>query len=168
VPDPVDTLKVLVEASVAIAGFSGVVVVFGRRAAGEWSLLDRGRLVVLLGTSFAVLFLSLGTLVLLHAGADETTTWRIGSTLWSIVAIQQIVSGARRFARIPRDDSERPTVATPVLLGVTGLLVALNLANVWTLGEFWPFLTSLVWLFGVACFSFARLLLVLGSDGQAA
>ncbi len=37
VPDPNETLYLLVEAAVAIAGFSGVIVVFGRRSEGEWS-----------------------------------------------------------------------------------------------------------------------------------
>jgi hypothetical protein len=36
VPDPVETLRLLVEAAVAIAGFSGVVVVFGQRLAGDY------------------------------------------------------------------------------------------------------------------------------------
>ena len=85
-PDPVDTLILMVEAAVAIAGFTGVVVVFGRRSTGDWSKLELIRIRNLLGTSFSVLFLSLSTLLLLHTGIGPETTWRVGSALWSVSA----------------------------------------------------------------------------------
>lgn len=159
---------ILVEASVAIAGFSGVVVAVGRRATGEWSPLERSRLLNLLSTSFAVLFYSLGALVLLHAGTAETILWRIGSMGWALGATGAIVIVARRLAQIPRGDAERPSTASRVFwLGGTGVFVALSLLNAFTLGDFWPFLASQVWLFGLACMSFSRLLLVLGRGEQA-
>ncbi len=116
-PDPVETLRILVEASVAMAGFSGVVVVFGRRAEREWSQIERARLANLLTTSFSVLFLSLTALVLLHAGTDPKITWRIGSATWSIIATYVVVLTARRAAQGPRDDPELPNAAWIVLRG---------------------------------------------------
>ena len=167
-PDPVETLSILVEAAVAIAGFSGVVVAFGRRAEGDWSQVERARLVLLLSTSFTVLFLSLGALVLLHAGTVPATIWRIGSAIWSVIATYQVVTAARRAARVQRENSELPDVIWIVLLlGATGVFILLSVANVLTIGEFWPFLAALVWLFGLACYSFARLLLVIGGRKQA-
>jgi hypothetical protein len=158
-PDPVETLIVLVEAAVAIAGFSGVVIVFGRRATGEWSRIERARLLNLLLMSFSVLFLSLLTLVLLHAGTAPATTWRIGSGTWSVIAIQRIAVTIRNYARIPQEDPERPGIMVPTsLLGVSAIVVLLSLGNVIALKEFWPFLAALVWLFGLACYSFAQLL----------
>ena len=160
---------ILVEVAVAITGFSGVVVVFGRRAEGEWSQIERERLVNLLTTSFAVLFLSLAALVLLHAGTDPTTTWRIGSAAWSILAVFEIVLNARRAARGSRDDPELPHRAWLVsLLSLSGVFVLLSVANVLTMREFWPFLAALVWLFALACYSFARLLLTIGRSNHAA
>ncbi len=162
-PDPVETLRILVEASVAMAGFSGVVVVFGRRAEREWSQIERARLANLLTTSFSVLFLSLTALVLLHAGTDPKITWRIGSATWSIIATYVVVLTARRAAQGPRDDPERPNAAWIVLLlGLSGAFVLLSVANAVTMSEFWPFLAALVWLFALACYSFTRLLLVAG------
>jgi hypothetical protein len=162
-PDPVETLMILVEASVAMAGFSGVVVVFGRRAEREWSPIERHRLANLLSASFAVLFLSLAALVLLHAGTDPTTTWRIGSAAWSIQATYQIVLTAKLAARASRDGPELPNAAWIVLLlGLTGAFALLSITNAVTMGEFWPFLAALVWLFALACYSFTRLLLVAG------
>jgi hypothetical protein len=154
---------ILVEAAVAMAGFSGVVVVFGRRAERDWSQIERNRLAILLTSSFTVLFLSLAALVLLHADTNPTTTWRIGSAIWSIICIYQMVLGLRRRAQVSRDDPDIPNGAWLVLLfGLAGVFVLLNVANVLTIGAFWPFLAALVYLFGLACYTFTRLLLVAG------
>ena len=159
----------LVEAAVAIAGFSGVVIVFGRRATGEWTRVERARFKNLLLTSFSVLFLSLLALVLLHAGASPPTTWRIGSGIWSAIAIQQVVATIRNYARLPREDPQRPGVEIPIIvLGLTVPVVLLSLGNVLALKEFWPFLAAQVWLFGLACYSFTRLLFSWGHDAQTA
>jgi len=169
-PDPTDTLMILVDAAVAVAGFSGVVVVFGRRSAGAWSKLERTRLVNLLSTSFSVLFFSLGALVLLHAELGHSTTWRIGSVGWSVVSIWQIASVARAYSSLSRTDPDRPHIAVPItLLGLTAVLVVLNLHNAFVgPAEFWPFLAALVWLLALAWYSFAQLLLVASRGAPAA
>ncbi len=169
-PDPTDTLMILVEAAAAVAGFSGVVVVFGRRSAGAWSDLERTRLFNLLFTSFTVLFSSLGALVLLHAELSDSTTWRIGSISWSVLSTWQIASVARAYSSLSRSDPNRPHVAIPVvLLGLTAGLVVLNLYNAFVgTPEFWRFLAALVWLLALAWYSFAQLLLVASRGEQAA
>ena len=168
-PDPVETLNLLVEAAVAVAGFSGVVIVFGRRATGEWSPIERRRFLNLLLTSFTVLFLSLLALVLLHAGTSPATTWRIGSGLWSVIAIQRIVVTIRNYVRTPREDPQRESVmVVTIAQGVSVIVVLLNLGNVLALKEFWPFLTAQVWFFAAACYFFTRLLLSPGRGGRAA
>ena len=160
-PDPVATLMILVEASVAMAGFSGVVVVFGRRTEREWSQVEHARLTLLLTTSFTVLFLSLTALVLLHAGTSPAATWRIGSAAWSIIGTYQVLVAGRRSAQASRGDPELPNAAWIVLLlGLSGAFVLLSVANALTMSEFWPFFAALVWLFGLACYSFTRLILV--------
>lgn len=169
-PEPTDTLMILVEAAAAVAGFSGVVVVFGRRSAGAWSELERVRLFNLLFTSFSVLFFSLGALVLLHAKLGYSTTWRIGSVGWSMLSTWQIATVARAYSTIARSDPNRPHVAIPVvLLGLTAGLVALNLYNAFVgTPEFWRFLAALVWLLALAWYSFAQLLLVASRGEQSA
>jgi len=168
-PDPVETLIVLVEAAVAIAGFSGVVIVFGRRATGEWSRIEHARIRNLLLAALSVLFLSLLTLVLLHAGTAPATTWRIGSGMWSLIAIQRLVVTIRNYARIPKEDPERPGImVNTILFGVSAIIVSLNLGNVFALKEFSPFFAALVWFFAVTCYSFARLLFSQSRGGQAA
>jgi hypothetical protein len=167
-PDPIGTLNILVEAAVAIAGFSGVVVVFGRRATGEWSPVERGRIRNLLVTSFTVLFLSLATLLLLHAGIASETTWRVGSAIWTVIAAHQVILVLRRYHTVRDDPQRASTVAVVLMTGVTLIIITLNIGNALALSQFWPFLTAQVWLFAVACHSFALLLLFQGRGRQAA
>ena len=54
-----ETLRTMAELGIALAGFSGIVAVLGRRLQGEWSSLDRARLLGLLIPSFGVVFFSL-------------------------------------------------------------------------------------------------------------
>jgi len=167
-PDPVETLRILVEASVAIAGFSGVVVVFGRRATEEWSELERSRIRNLLITSFTVLFLSLVALLLLHSGIDSETTWRVGSAAWSVSATYNLILVLRGHRSARGDPQRSSTTSVALVIGTTIIVVGLNLANALVLGRFWPFLTALIWLFAASCYTFARLLLLRRQGGQAA
>lgn len=157
--DPATTLGLLTQVSVSILGFSGVVVVFGRRTSGEWTEIERARLGNLLSTSFAVLFNSLGALVLLNADLDESTVWRIFSPFWAVGSGFMSFAGGRRILRIPLDEPSRPSDAiTFTIIGVSLLLAVVNLTNVF-FGAFWPFMLGQVWLFAVACYSFRRLLI---------
>lgn len=166
-PDPVETLSILVEAAVAIAGFSGVVVVFGHRATGEWSRLERGRIRQLLVTSFTVLFLSLATLLLLHTGIAPETAWRVGSAIWLVIATHQVILVLRAIHTV-RDDPQRASRAVIVLMiGVTLIVILLNIGNVLALRQFWPFLAAQIWLFAIACYMFALLLFLQARHRQA-
>ena len=167
-PDPVETLRILVEASVAIAGFSGVVVVFGRRATGEWSELERTRIRNLLGTSFTVLFLSLVALLLLHSGIEPKTTWRVGSAAWSVSATYNLILVLRGHRSARGDPQRSSTISVVLMIGASVIVLGLNLANALVLGRFWPFLTALIWLFAGACYTFSRLLLLRRQGRQAA
>ncbi len=168
-PDPIETLRLLVEAGIAVAGFSGVVVVFGRRAEGAWSLIERQRLEVLLSSSLSVVFLSFAALVLLHSGVDPVTTWCISSGTWSIIAVFQIALQAHRSARADPDDPELPHRAWRMtLLGLTGAMALLSVANAVFIREFWPFMAALVWLFGLSGYTFVRLLFIVGRGTPAA
>ena len=167
-PEPAETLMLLVEAAVALAGFSGVVVVFGRRSAGEWSELERTRLINLLVSAFSVLFLSLAALLLLHARVAPAITWRIGSGAILLLIVYQSIVLVRRLRSSLPDDPEVSGIRLRVFFSSGHVIVVLlNLANLVVLEEFWPFLAALVWLFGLGCSAFARLLLFMGRGGQA-
>lgn len=167
-PDPVETLGLLVEAAVAIAGFSGVVVVFGRRATGEWSGLERLRIGNLVSASFSVLFLSLAILLLLHIGIAAATTWRAGSAIWTAVAVRQLILVSRIYRTLQKDPQRPRVTMFSLQLSVASVVIALNVWNTLVLGRFWPFFAAQVFLFGVACYSFASLLLIQGRAGRTA
>jgi hypothetical protein len=159
--DPVGTLILVVEASVALAGFSGVVVALGDRAVGDWSKYERTRLTNLLTASFVALFLSLGAIALLHAGVSDSLTWRLASLSWSPIAQGAALVAVRRFLRTPETEPGRPgrTVFLIIQISVSAV-VLLQLFNAVVLAEFWPFLVALIETFGLACYSFVRLLTV--------
>ena len=167
-PEPAATLMILVEAALALAGFSGVVVVFGRRSAGVWSELERTRLINLLVSGFSVLFLSLAALLLLHARVAPAMTWRIGSGAFLLLMVYRIIQVPRRL-RSTSTDPQRPGIGLILFSsGGHAIVILANLGNLVVLGEFWPFLAALVWSFGLGCAIFAQLLLLVKEGGQAA
>lgn len=134
-----DSLALIVGAAVTLAGFSGVVLVLGRRARGKWSALERARIFNLLATTFAALFFSLSALTLLHAGSHVSAETQVA----------------------PATESGRPSFGTVLVLGVfTTLVAGLQIVNVVWLCEFWPVLVALEATLGISCYVFARLLTV--------
>ena len=157
--DHQDLLQTLAEVSVALAGFSGVVTVFGRRHTGEWDPADRLTLSFMLETSLAALFLSLLPLALLAAELSPRSTWIVMSGV--LAAFLVVVDGAAisRYRRLPSDQQIAlgRTLNTASLLGDL-CVVVLQLFNVFSAHEFSPYLIGLIWLlFGCALF-FVRLL----------
>jgi hypothetical protein len=70
----VDFLSTIAQVSVAIAGFSGIVVAIGHRAAGALTAIERLRLVGLLAESFFILALVVTAMILL------TTRWKFSAS----------------------------------------------------------------------------------------
>ena len=71
----------LTEIAVALAGFTGVVVVFGSRSAGSWLPGDRLRLAFLLEASLTAGGFSLLALVLYTSMQSSGNAWAIVSGL---------------------------------------------------------------------------------------
>ena len=78
--EPGETLGIAAQIAVALAGFAGVVVVFGRVSAHEWSPIDKFRLRQLLTNSIFPLALCVANCVWL--AVPQTTEWqRIGNQI---------------------------------------------------------------------------------------
>ena len=73
--DESETLRTIAEIGIALAGFTGVVAVLGRRSRGDWSPLETLRLHILIQTSLLVVFLSFLPILLLRAASAEMA-WR--------------------------------------------------------------------------------------------
>jgi hypothetical protein len=89
--DPSEVLMLIVEASLGLAGFAGVVTAVGQRSVAGLVELQRLNLVNLLAIAFGALFMSLGALALQSAKVDDATIWRI----WSGVGIVPWSSSGR-------------------------------------------------------------------------
>ena len=158
---PEDLLTTLAQLGVAIAGFSGIVVVLAKpetRASANRSLLS-----VLLVASAGVVIWALAPLVMLSAQVSEHTTWLVSSAGWSI---QQALALAQRAYQVRNSPESVPGFALVVPLAIGGLLaLALQLANVVWLAAPWPHLVALVWWVVVSFAIFLRLMHGSASNG---
>jgi hypothetical protein len=147
-----------IEAGIAVAGFSGIVVVLGRRAEGQWSPSDRVRVTLLLQTSFAAVGLSFLALALDGAGMAEPTIWRVGSACYSLYAVLAVLPRVRLFRTMAdTDPSFAPTLANGLVVVVFSV-AALQAYNAVVLGVGWPFALAVIVELVVALAIFVRLL----------
>lgn len=156
---PGDLLQLIVEASLGLAGFAGVVNALAGRGARSLSRLHQMNLVNLLATAFGALFLSLAALAMMVAGIEERTIWRTLSTAGLIVTVYFAI---RSVQAIVAEIGTRAAATSGSVLAIDGpllILCALQIWNTAVLGAFWPFFLLLIALFAIGCFSFTRLLL---------
>ena len=152
-----DLLTTLAQLGVALAGFSGIVVVLGARATGEWSSRERRLLSVLLAASGAVILWSLLPLLLLASQLPERSVWLLSSGSWVIGQLAILALRARQVAQ-DRDvrRQERTFLLAAFLGGVTAL--SLQLVNLVWLGVAWPHLAAVTWHLSLSFLVFVRLL----------
>ncbi len=157
--DSGESLHLIVEASLGLAGFAGVVTALAKRGARELHALHRLNLVNLLATSLGALFLSLGGLALLAAGVEEPLTWRVVSASGLLVTLYFGSKSIRTV--VAAAGTGRRQQSLPALLAINVPLLVVCLVQVWNLvvlAAFWPVFVLLVALFAIGCFSFVRLL----------
>ena len=161
---PGDALGVGAQVAVTLAGFTGIVVVFGRRALHEWSAGDRFRLGLLLTLSIVPLVMCLLGILLLSTGLPSTDAWRACSTIAAILVLGSNGLILRAFVRLDRGEFERVGGNRPlffIFLSVGMLLVALQIYNAVFLGEFWAFFAAVVTTMLICAWQFVRLVLFL-------
>lgn len=130
--DPQSTLAIFSEVAVALAGFSGIVIAFGRRSMDVLSPLEVRRLTNLFILSGLVLFTSLLGIALLHV--DElpaSLLWRIGSAVIVLLGTPWLIWDVVRIRRLEK--AERAEVNPVILItfdSLTVLALALQIANV--------------------------------------
>ncbi len=144
--DPHATFSIFAEVSVALAGFSGIVITFGRRTVSDLSQLELRRLTNLFILSGLALFVSLLGVSLLHLESlAEESLWRVGSAVLFLLAAPWLVWDVLRVRRLEKQ--ERVQV-NPVILITFNLaavaMVILQLVNWLHLAEAWPLFLALV------------------------
>ncbi len=155
--EPTDALFNIVEASLALAGFAGIVSVLDQRSTGHWRSDDRDRIVNLLLATLFPFASSLLALTLIYA--DVASVWRVSSAaLTFILLVWVVVSGlgvlrARQDPMVSVSTSYVATISLSVAASI-----ALQLANVLQFGAFWPYFAGLAVLLCIGASQFARLL----------
>jgi len=147
--EPFDALSLCAEVTIAILGFSGIVVVFDRHSHEDasrnfFSTLFRGTLVPLVVIAVA--------LILDAAALERGDIWRICSAIHAValVAILAYTQPWRR--RVP---ASMPRMWLP-LLGAMAVL-SLSIWNAFSNHSFWPVLTVVWWAIGISLFAFVSL-----------
>ena len=158
-----DTLLSLAEVSLGLAGFAGIVVVFGR-GPGELAPADSFRLLALVGCSLGTLFLSLIPIALGFVGVPEPALWQWSSAMLIAAGVPAHLFA---FARIRRDAAAILEVVPVRLLPVGAFLFLANLiaqiCNALSVGwspNFGVYLFGLLLYLGFAAVQFARMLFV--------
>ena len=162
-----ENLRVIAEVGIAIAGFSGVVVALGRRAAGQESAAWQvGRLWMLLMQSLGATLFAFFPILLETAGLGLSANWRFCNGMLGFFGFG-IIAGVIVTARRSR---HYEVVGWPVLVALLIIAGAISLAQVIqalgafpSIGEF-LYVLGLLWLLAMAGLNFA--LLLLSSPGQ--
>jgi len=154
--NPSDFLSLAVEASIAIIGFSGIVVVLGRKRVGEWDTMDRMQLRALLVAGATPFTMSGLALVLLTTDVALDSVWRVMSvaTFGSIVIF--LPSGIRQVRA--QSPEELKIVQRVVVLSCLAAVILLLVANVIYIAAFWPLAVAIYFEICMALLSFVQLL----------
>lgn len=144
-PEPHDTLSIFAEVSIALTGFSGIVVAFDRRRLVSLSKPERRRLSNLFFQSGMVLTLSLIGISLLHLEiTDPALLWRMGSVLVFLCTTPWLIWDIVKVRRL--NATEKLEVNSYVLYSfnaVTISMLVLQLFNWFAINEAWPFFLAL-------------------------
>jgi hypothetical protein len=164
-PDIHDTLSTFAEISVALAGFSGIVIAFGRRSIGSLSKLEVRRLSNLFLLSGLVLIFSLLGISLLHLNLEDTSILGVwGSATVFLLATPWLIWDVVKVYRLEKVEKAR---VNPLVLFIfnslaVGMLL-LQLANLFLLQALWPFFLAMV-LIVIGAFQQFILLVRMGFD----
>jgi hypothetical protein len=161
--EPGEALTTAAQIAVALAGFAGVVVAFRSSSLHEWSLLDKFRLWLLLGSALVPLFSCLFGMLLLTIKPAPFPIWRwcSGFSLL-LICIFGFLSRRRQSelgsAVIKEMGGYRYLFYVIAIVGMAvGLLQAYNSV---VSGVFWLFYAAIMFQLAIGALQFARMILL--------
>ena len=95
-----ETLSLVAELAIALAGFASIVAVLGRGHGRDNVAMDAARVGGMLEYSLLAAAFALLPAVLFHAGLSENSTWRLCSALFGVSNIIYLTTVLRRLSRI--------------------------------------------------------------------
>jgi len=156
--EPVETLVGIAEIAVALAGFTGVVVVFGSRSQGAWHPGDHLRLHFLLEASLTAGGFALLTLLLLNAFDEERLAWVVAGSAWSVFMTYSLYSAHTRIDKNLQSHDDVDKIANRLVSALFMLIILLQVANGFLWQSFAPVLAALLLNLAGAAMQFARLI----------
>jgi hypothetical protein len=155
--DAVEFLTAIVEASVGLLGFTGVVVALGRSPGSSWSAPDRTRIINLLGWGAITLGSALLSLALISAELQPELVWHVSSLAWLACAVAFITWIS---VRVFQDRPYPFSVVVYIVITYTSIIIAavLQLGNVAQWSAFWPHFSALAVGLGLGLSQFIRFL----------
>jgi hypothetical protein len=157
-----ETLRTLAEIGIALAGFTGIVAVLGRRARGDWTPLELAQMRLLLEASLGVVFFSLLPVLLQMAVESHQTTWRIANVFLAVFQISIMALFFRRalLVAVPNLPASGRRVAYPLAGAGIAVIAAQLLAGIGMVREAsLTYLLGLIWFLVIAALTFVYLLL---------
>lgn len=154
-------LTSVLEVSIGIAGFSGIVAALGSRAR-KLSAEARLYLRVLLTASFLCIFCSFLPLLLEAGGVTGPKKWTIPSAVWVFLFLSVMVFRTYENRKDPSQFLKRPVIGMAGVLGMSATILCL--LNIFLLQSAWPYLVTTVLILFAGAFSFVALLYELITD----
>ena len=161
--DSLETLTTIAEIGIALAGFSGLIVVL-RKSSGPLNAIEKYRMAVLLATAFGAMFLALMPGALLHLGLADDILWRTSSaflTAFSFAFVICWVLSSRRFFNVAREIFSVPAFSLMTVGHLTNMVLQLSVTlGLWGGGKPGVYLLGLIWLLAHASQQFVRMLFI--------
>jgi hypothetical protein len=152
-----DALFNIVEASLALAGFAGIVTALDQRRGGQWRRDDRDRVVNLLLATLLPFAASLLALALMYA--NVAAVWRVSSAALALLLLLAAVVGSVGVVRGWQDPEISIGTAYVTAVGLVVVVsISLQFANLLRLDAFWPFFAGLALSLCFGASQFARLI----------
>jgi hypothetical protein len=158
---PSDSLSVVAQIAVTLAGFAGIVVVFRPESVHQWSALDKFRLRLLLTNSALPLGFSLFGMLLLTTTLPAVTVWRYCSGLVFVVDLLFVIISRNPRRTIPSAEFQAGSrfMYYSMAAFASGALV-LQVFNTLLWMRFWPFFAILFVHLIAAIVQFVRMVLL--------
>ena len=168
-----EVLHTLAEVATAFAGFTGIVVILGRRSIGEWRSNEMTVVSVLLASSLGVVLFAFVPDLGRAAQLSPSATWRVSAFLFAsyhlIVILASLVAIRRALARGDTLPYPNPLLVPLFTAGLSLIaaqyLTAMGLLGAWL---FFFYLLGMLWLLCIATLCFTTLLLEAASPKTAA
>lgn len=159
----VDQLLVVVQVSIALVGFAGVVATFEHTdtTKKKTTLGDAIGIAIMVEMGLVNSFFAALPLIIFSLGVAEQTTWRISSGFMCInyVIALSYITKSMRGLKIRRRAPKLMFGFLFILGTATLTIVVLNTLNIFFHGEFEPYYISLILPLYVSGYMFARLVL---------